>query len=369
VRAFVTSRRVWLLAASIALLAVFGADYATGSEVSVSLLYLVPVAAAGWFVGRRAAMVLSAGATASWVAAYLLVRHFLFDPRLLFWNATVEAGVYLTVALTLSALRLEMDKQRATSLELREAYEQLDQELQAVGKIQRRMLPAAPPRPAGWRFAVHYSPSRRAGGDYYDFFPLDQGRIGFLIADASGHGTPAAVMMAMMRALVHTDPAALDAPERALCSANARFAPIILAGQFVTACYVVFERARVDYALAGHVPPLVARAKTGEVEEFVNRSGPPLGLFDKASFAREGARLEPGDTVLLYTDGLTEAMDGSRRFLGVDRVKQVLAEHCLEPEDQLCERLLEELRFHVGRGGLSDDLTLIVARAVPYARS
>ncbi|HEY3214991.1 MAG TPA: PP2C family protein-serine/threonine phosphatase, partial [Candidatus Eisenbacteria bacterium] len=331
-----------------------------------SLLYLVPVGIAAWRVGRGAGMALSFASAASWIAAYLWARGFRFDPRLLFWNATVEQGVYLTVALTLSTVRCEMDKQRALAAELRNAYAQLDDELRQVGDIQLRMLPTAPPPMPGWRIVMHYSPSRRSGGDYYDFFPLGDGRVGFVIADASGHGTPAAVVMAMIRVLLHTDPEALGAPEQVLHSANLRLSRTILTGQFVTACYSVFEcrDGRLEYSMAGHPPPLVIRVKSGAAEEFSNPTGPPLGLFDSSVYTRQCVRLEPGDAVLFYTDGLTEAQGRDGELFGVDRVKQILSEGRRVTECELQDRLLGALRAHTGAASLPDDLTFVLARWV-----
>jgi sigma-B regulation protein RsbU (phosphoserine phosphatase) len=357
---------LWLLLAAVLVLAVFWADYRTGTEASLSLLYLVPVAIAAWRVGRGAGVALSVASALSWIAAYLWARGLRFDPRLLFWNATVEQGVYLTVALTLSTVRSEMDKQRALAAELRDAYAQLDDELRQVGDIQLRMLPTAPPPMPGWRMVLHYSPSRRSGGDYYDFFPLGNGRVGFVIADASGHGTPAAVVMAMMRVLLHTDPEALSAPEQALHSANLRLCRTILSGQFVTACYAVFgsRDGRLEYAIAGHPPPLVIRVASGAAEEFSNPTGPPLGIFDASVYTRQCARLEPGDAVLFYTDGLTEAQGRDGELFGVERVKRVLMEERGAAEHELRDRLLGALRTHTGAASLPDDLAVVMARWV-----
>src|SRR5262249_27921953 len=159
------------------------------------------------------------------------------------------------------------------------------------------------------RVAVHYAPSTRAGGDYYDFFPLPDGRLGVLIADVSGHGTPAAVVMAMMRVLVHSHVEPLHPPERVLTGLNRRLSRTILPVPFVTACYATIEQdeGRVDYACAGHNPPLLLRADRGDVEELSEGGGVPLGILPTRSYGRGTAWLAPGDTVLFYTDGLTEA--------------------------------------------------------------
>src|SRR5262245_57760840 len=173
-------------------------DYVTGSEISVSFFYLLPVALATWFMGRRAGIALSVLSAVGWSAAYFLSRRFYSSPNIFFWNVTLELATFLAVTLSLAAVRSEMRKERALTVQLEEAYLRLDDEQRLVGDLQRSLLPQTPPPLPKISIAIHYVPSARAGGDYYDFFPLGDGRTGFLIADVSGHGSPAAVVMAML---------------------------------------------------------------------------------------------------------------------------------------------------------------------------
>jgi serine phosphatase RsbU (regulator of sigma subunit) len=360
-------RAAWLAAALVLSFLVFVADDLTGSEISLSLFYLVAVAVASWKVGRRGGVVVSLFSTAGWLAAYLLNHRFYSAPHVLPFNLTVEFGIYLALTLAISAIRDGIAKQAALASQLGAAYRRLDQEFELVGTIQRSLLPGSLPHIPRFRHAIHYAPSTHAGGDYYDFFELADGRLGILVADASGHGPAAAVVMAMTRALVHAAPEALLEPDRALGTANVHLTESILPGQFVTACYLVLDSrdGRVEYSLAGHNSPLIARAGTGAVEELRSDNGPPLGLFPGARFDRHGVRLDPGDTLMLYTDGLTEAADGEGRFLGEERVAELLAGHRDQPPETIRDRIVDALGRHRGPAPQSDDVTLVILQAEP----
>ena len=341
------------------------ADYGTGSQIEIDFFYLVPIAAATWFVSLPTGLVLAIASTAGWIVADLASGKFYAQPTILYWNAAVELGFFATVAITLGLAKRARDHEHALLRQLETAYRTLDNEMRAVGDIQRSLLPAELPRVEGYRFAVHYSTSTRAGGDYYDFFPLAGGGMSLLLADVSGHGTPAAVVMSMMRALLHTSPDPIAPPDQVLVRLNAQLGHNILLGQFVTACCATLEpgTGRLSYALAGHNPPFLVRGRTGEVIELANRDGPPLGIFDGPTFNCEECTLEPGDTLLLYTDGLTEAADPADEFFGTERVREILRAQRGADAPALRDRMIEALGCHTGGAPMADDLTLLVVRA------
>lgn len=192
---------------------------------------------------------------------------------------------------------------------LSKALADLDRELQVVGEIQRSLLPQTLPAIDGFELATHYVTSARAGGDYYDFFPLPNGCWGVFIADVSGHGTPAAVLMAITHAIAHAQPGSHTPPASLLTYLNAQLARLYTRdGTFVTAFYAVLDpKARtLTYSAAGHNPPRLARG--GRVLALDGAGALPLGIFDGQEYTQERVTLEPGDVLLLYTDGLTEAM-------------------------------------------------------------
>jgi len=340
-------------------------DYLTGSEISVSFFYLVPVGIATWTMSRTAGIAFAVLSAVGWSAAYFLGPHLFSNPNIYFWNVAVELATYLALTFALAAVQSEMRKERALAVQLEEAYLRLDDEQRLVGDLQRSLLPQAPPPLPKISIAIHYVPSARAGGDYYDFFPLTGDRTGFLIADVSGHGSPAAVVMAMLRVLLHTATAPLEPPERVLAGINARIREFTLREQFVTACYSVLDAtsASITYALAGHNPPLLVRARTGAIEMFENPSGLPLGAFEGTVFTACTAQLEPGDTALFYTDGLTEAMNARGEMFGEERMRELLLRHRCESAERIRDVLLRAMHAHEAGAAQADDVTLIVVRA------
>jgi len=355
---------IWMPLSFVLVGVVFSVDYVTGAEISVSFFYLFPVALATWMLGRWAGACISVLAAAGWAGASFMSGRYHSQPRIVYWNTAVEVAIFLVITFALAAVRNGLAKEQALKHELLTAYRRLDDEMRIVGEIQRTLLPESSPAAVGFQFATHYSTSARAGGDYYDFFRLSDGQIGLLIADVSGHGTPAAVVMAMLRALLHAAPWALTPPESVLLMLHRQLQGQTLHGQFVTACYATLDDTcrQLEYSIAGHNPPLLVRGGSGRIEELENPSGPPLGVFEAPEYTRRCTRLESGDTVLFYTDGLTEAMDGAGAMFGLERVKALLACHRAEPPTVLRDRLLDAMTRHAGGVVPSDDLTLILVR-------
>ena len=246
----------------------------------------------------------------------------------------------------------------------------LDRELQVVGQIQRALLPDELPAVPGFELAAHYLTSARAGGDYYDFFPLDGGAWGVFIADVSGHGTPAAVIMAITHALAHARPGAQTPPGALLEYLNDQLARTYTRdGTFVTAFYATLDPASraLTYSTAGHNPPRLVRA--GRVIPLDDGGGLPLGLDGDQTYGQATLTLEPRDLLLLYTDGITEAMAppapgaASRQLFGVERLDHLLlACGPRSGADECVERIRGEVTTFTANAPPTDDQTLIAMR-------
>jgi sigma-B regulation protein RsbU (phosphoserine phosphatase) len=250
--------------------------------------------------------------------------------------------------------------------ELRTAYAEVDRELRAVAEIQRALLPQTMPQIPRLELAASYQMCRRAGGDYYDFFPLADGRWGLLIADVSGHGTPAAVVMAVTHSLAHTVPGSAQPPSRLLSYVNeqlcARYSPA--SGTFVTAFYAVFDPRDLSltYSSAGHNPPRVKRCSDGTVRSLESPDGLPLGLLERCPYSDTRIELMAGDQLVLYTDGITETMNPEGDLFGKQRLDLILS-GC-SPAQQLHDAILESLNaFSRGRPA-DDDRTLVIGRVL-----
>ncbi|MDX2148907.1 MAG: PP2C family protein-serine/threonine phosphatase [Planctomycetota bacterium] len=254
------------------------------------------------------------------------------------------------------------------SRQLREALGALDREMKTIAEIQQALLPRATPLIPGLSIAAHYQTSRVAGGDYYDFFTLPDRRWGILIADVSGHGAPAAVIMAILHALAHTLPEQPTAPGSTLELLNARLSERYTSefASFVTAFYAVYdaESRSLTFANAGHNPPLLRRASTGKVEFVESDADIPLGVLGATAYNEQCLRLEVGDTLMFYTDGITEAMNDDREQFGTDRLVKIMSEHRDAPGATL-QILLDSLNDFTAGAAQSDDRTVLVARATP----
>lgn len=258
------------------------------------------------------------------------------------------------------------------SNQLRAAYQALDRELEHVAAIQRSLLPPTLPTLPGLDLAVSYQASRYAGGDMYDLFPMADGRVGIFMADASGHGTPAAVMMAILHALTHSAPVPRDAPADMLGYLNARLAGEYTAttGAFVTAFYGVYAPSErtITYSSAGHPPPRLVRAGSEAVRGLDEARELPLGVRDGQGYTQHTEPLGEHDILALYTDGITEAMNGTRELFGVPRLDAALSRTCGGgmscPAGARAEHVLEGVLGSVGdfaRGhAADDDRTLMV---------
>lgn len=248
---------------------------------------------------------------------------------------------------------------------LTEAYEMVDREMRVISEIQRALLPGKLPNVETLDLAVHYRPATRAGGDYYDFFPLADDRLGILIADVSGHGSPAAVLMAITHTLAHTKPDETVDPGHLLRYVNHHLARRYTGslGSFVTAFFGIYcpHTRTLTYAAAGHPPPRVKRCTDGSTFTLDAEGGLPLGILDDSTYASATQQLSVGDQIIFYTDGISEAFNHDDAMFGVDRLDDVL-ENCALTAQGLIDSVLQAVdAFTQGRAP-DDDRTLMVAR-------
>ncbi|HVC92913.1 MAG TPA: PP2C family protein-serine/threonine phosphatase [Pirellulales bacterium] len=247
------------------------------------------------------------------------------------------------------------------------AYAALDQELKIVADMQRSLLPRTLPSVPTIDLAVHYQSSHRAGGDYYDFFSLPGGKLGILLADASGHGAPATMMMAITHSIAHVYSGQSSGPSDLLNFLNRHLARRVSAenDSFVTAFYGIYDPARqsLQFANAGHPPPRLKRGGSGSLASLDTAGGLPLGVLGKEHYVDDTVELGQGDTIVFYTDGVTEATGVARPFFGVEGIDRVARESSGSAAELLAMLLRRLDRFTNSRPA-EDDRTLLVARIV-----
>jgi serine phosphatase RsbU (regulator of sigma subunit)/predicted ester cyclase len=237
--------------------------------------------------------------------------------------------------------------------------ERIEQELQVARQIQQELLPETIPELEGWRIAAYYGPAREVGGDFYDFLEFPDGRLGLVVGDATGHGMPAALVMATTRGMLRAVVQSLESPGEVLARVNEALVTDIPPITFVTCFYGVLdpESGRLVYANAGHNLPC-CRRQDGQVDELRAR-GVPLGLMPSMSYEEKEATLETGDSTLFYSDGLVEAHGPQGEMFGVPQLRRLLAEHDAE-ERSLAGFLMDKLRSFTGYGReQEDDITLV----------
>ncbi len=235
-------------------------------------------------------------------------------------------------------------------------------ELEVARQLQRDLLPTAAPDLAGYRIAHSYRTANEVGGDYYDFLPLADGRTAFIIGDASGHGMAAGLLMAIANAAlklaVEVDPTPARVAEllnRVLCRTGGRHA-------FMSLFYGVLSPAegRLDYVCAGHPFPLLRRADGGIGE--LGTGGLPLGIKQDLTHSPSSVTLQPGDLLVMFSDGLPEAAGPGGEGLGYDALRALLAVPGTAQE--IHDRLMTALESHRREEPLKDDLSIVVVARV-----
>jgi serine phosphatase RsbU (regulator of sigma subunit)/predicted ester cyclase len=240
--------------------------------------------------------------------------------------------------------------------------ERIEHELQVARQIQQELLPETIPKPHGWQIAAYYGPAREVGGDFYDFLELEDGRLGLVVGDATGHGMPAALMMSTTRGMLRAVVQSLESPGEVLAKVNEALVADIPPSTFVTCFYGILDpkSGRFLYANAGQSLP--CRRHNGQAEELRAR-GMPLGLMAGMSYEEKEIILAPGESVLFYSDGLVEAHNPQGEMFGTPRLRRHLAEHPTDAKG-LNALLLEELERFTGEGWeQEDDITLVALQS------
>jgi sigma-B regulation protein RsbU (phosphoserine phosphatase) len=244
---------------------------------------------------------------------------------------------------------------------------ELTHQFEQIANIQRSLLPQRLPSIPGLEIATSYLTSDRAGGDYYDFFPFPDGSWGILIADVSGHGPAAATVMAMLRAILHCYAGEDFSPASVVRFTNRKLVSSNLDGSFVTALFAVYDPGTsvLSWSRCGHPPPALKLAEGGVIE--LDGTGvPPLGILPDMEPEQESRRLELGETIVLYTDGITEAFNDDRIMFGVRGLVASL-EQCSGRPECVVDSVHGALYRHTGVMDRDDDQTLIALRRVGAA--
>jgi sigma-B regulation protein RsbU (phosphoserine phosphatase) len=249
--------------------------------------------------------------------------------------------------------------------EVAKAHAQTDAEVRRVGQIQRALLPDGLPSIPNLQIAVSYETSTDAGGDLYDFIPLcakkgEPGKWAVFIGDASGHGPSAAVVIAIVQALLHSHPRGITSPAALLDHLNDHLCSRPIESSFVTAFIGVYDPSshQLQFASAGHPPPILIDSREPLTQRLESKGGYPLGIDPSQHFHDQTIQLLPGQTLLLYTDGISEARNPAGEFFGIDGIEAAIR-HCTGPPDLFITELRQAVAAYENAQHLADDQTLV----------
>lgn len=239
----------------------------------------------------------------------------------------------------------------------------MERELQVARGLQASLLPSEAPQVSGWEFVARWQPAREVAGDYYDFIPLTGGQIGLVVADVSDKGMAAALFMALIRSTVRASVGDAPSPAEGIAHANRLICADSTAGMFVTLFYAQLDTASGDvmYVNAGQNPPLICRAGLDRLGQ-LSRTGMALGVVVDTPFEQRTLHLEPGDFILLYTDGVTDAADAQMQAFGPERLQEVILAHRHAPAHEIVAALEQAVSSFTGAAAPFDDVAIVVAR-------
>jgi sigma-B regulation protein RsbU (phosphoserine phosphatase) len=251
--------------------------------------------------------------------------------------------------------------QRKRLLE-QQALIRFEEELRLARVIQSGLLPPGPPRLPGYDIACRGVPAKTVGGDYYDFIPVGDGRLAVCLADVSGHGMPAALLMANLQATIRCQAIAAVSPAECVRRSNRLLYRSTEGQRFATCFYGVLETrtGRITYSNAGHDHPLLL--KDGESPRPLATGGLVLGVHEEPQYEEAAAVLEPGDLLVIYSDGITEFFDGENREFGVEGLTDAVARARSGSAAEILEEILRSVGAHGHGRTQADDMTLVVMR-------
>jgi sigma-B regulation protein RsbU (phosphoserine phosphatase) len=272
------------------------------------------------------------------------------------FGGTTAVAVLLT---SLYRLRIELQSSRR-QLARKEA------ELSFALEVQRALFPRQLPDGRGLEFAAVCIPARGISGDYYDVMQLPDGRLALAVADISGKGISAAILMANLQAVLRTITQTSRSPGEVCLALNHHLHQVTDSAKFATFFYAEWNNCerRLSYVNAGHNPPILLGSNCGKT---LDLGGFPLGLFGDAEFQTGELTLDPDDLLVVYSDGITEAESAKGEEFGEQRLKAAVEANCSKPLIEIQASVLEAVRNWSGSGEPQDDMTLLIVKATGAA--
>jgi serine phosphatase RsbU (regulator of sigma subunit) len=332
-----------LVEISILMLFVIGLiDWITGSELSISIFYFIPISICAWFVHKYAGIVLSVLSIIIWFLSDLFTSHSYSHPLIPYWNALVMLGIFASISLLLSTLKNVFDRENTMAL-----------------NIQKNLLPQKNPEISGFRIFSIWEPTRVVSGDYYDFIKLKENKLGISLADVCGHGFPAALLMSNLQATFRIIADHNHTPKEVCEYLNVVMNNYVMPEKYTSFFYGILdaEKKQIVYANAGHPYPIIIR--NNETIIHLSNVGLLLGVVPNATYEQSTINLETGDTLLFYTDGIVETRNALGEEFGEDRLIDFCKKYINLEVNNFRKNILATLdKF--SNSNIDDDISLIV---------
>lgn len=347
----------WLLTVAVvgAIAAVAYADSLV-ETISLGYLYVLPLSLSAMVHRLRTTMLL--------LVVCVLLHDWLgpFEPT---FGWTMVARHLLTLVGFSTAVLVVHQltvKRRELAEVVRVQRDQLAREIQLAAEVQQRLLPRQAPQMPGYEVAGQMQAARTIGGDYYDFIQLSDGDLGLVVADVSGKGVAAALLMPSVEMALRLGAERAAKPPELVATLNQHFLEFTDAARYVTLFYAKLHAAErvLEYTNAGHLPPLLVRSNGSEM--WLEGGGTVVGLISEAEYTSRSVLLLPGDVLVLYTDGLTEAENPAGKEFSRRRLLSCVQQDRMRSAEEILTGLHGSVAEFVGAGQLSDDLTLVVLK-------
>jgi len=334
-------------------------DYLAPPDLSFLIFYVAPIFFLVWFVGRQAGLLGAAATALFWYYEDVMSPHRWPTESTADWNIAVRLLFLIAFVWVVAELKLALERERAA------AQERLEHDVQIAGEVQQRLFPPADPKIPGLECHGVCGPALGVAGDYFDFLPLPEDQFGIAVGDVAGKGLPAALLMASLQGALRSFASRnSDGVAGLVAALNVQIHSLTARNRFATLFWGVFDEKRraLAYVNAGHNPPMLLRGN-GAIERLWT-GGPPLGILGEAASYESGTvTLSPGDLLLIFTDGVTEAANGANEQFGDERLERVLRDAASQPVAGVCESVLAAVASFEDGQPQNDDITLVAARA------
>jgi sigma-B regulation protein RsbU (phosphoserine phosphatase) len=333
-------------------------DYFAPPELSFLLFYIGPVLFLVWFVGRWAGFLGAALSGAFWAWEDVLSPHAYPSAGVADWNVGMRLIFVVAFVCVVAELKGALERERLA------AQERLERDVRIAQEVQARLFPQMLPRSANLELHGVCRPARGVAGDYYDFVDLGPGRVGIAVGDVAGKGISAALLMASLQGALRSRSALFPdgPPAETSRFINAQLHARTDPRRFATFFWGVFdeERGSLAYVNAGHNPPMLLK-RDGTIER-LRAGGPPLGVFPDAHYEQASTELAADDTLLIFSDGVTQAPDPRDEEFGEARLESVLRAAAELPAAAICDAVLSAVFEFQSGAPQEDDMTVVAGR-------